>query len=136
MNQKRTMPKNHPVAWGSPLWPHLDLIRSMRLQRKKWAEIAEHLKDDHGVDVTFRTVRNFFKRATDPNRKRPLGFPQSSAQPVTAITTDAKPAPEVHAKNETKQSTGHTYEQWEAEERKKAKNQPFKTYNPNSNPSE
>ena len=65
----KTMPKDHPVAWGSPLWPHLELIRSMRRQRKKWADIADHLEADHGVKVTFRTVRNFFKRATDTHRR-------------------------------------------------------------------
>ena len=88
----KTMPKDHPVAWGSPLWPHLELIRSMRRQRKKWADIADHLEADHGVKVTFRTVRNFFKRATDPNKKRPLGF---DSQPATqaAQAQTVPPAP-------------------------------------------
>jgi len=80
------MPKDHPVAWASQLWPHLRLIQIMRRDRKTWVEITQYLEAEHGVKVTFRTVRNFFKRATDPNRKRPLGFP-----PVPKVPPEATP---------------------------------------------
>src|SRR3979411_2095513 len=98
--KKRSMPKEHPVAWASQLWPHLELIRSMRRQRKKWAEIADHLEREHSVKVTFRTVRNFFKRATDPKRKSPLGVPQHSTPPTPDQLTET----EIHAKKETNEN--------------------------------
>ena len=78
------MPKEHPVAWASQLWPHIRLIQIMRRERKTWVEITQHLESRHNVKVTFRTVRNFFKRATDPDRKRPLGFPALSEAPPGA----------------------------------------------------
>jgi hypothetical protein len=94
---KKGMPKEHPVAWASPLWPHLETIRSMRRQRKKWTEIADHLANDHGVKVTFRTVRNFFKRSTDPNRKLPLGFEPDQPKAQASFTDPTTKRPDTPA---------------------------------------
>lgn len=70
----RTMPENPPKAFQSPLWPHLEEIRSLRRARKTWLEIAEHLQQRHGLKITLRAVRNFFVRATNPNRRIPAGL--------------------------------------------------------------
>ncbi len=55
----------------------------MRRARKMWAEIAAHLKEAHGLEVSYRTIRNFFIRTRSPNRRIPAGFEESlGAQPV------------------------------------------------------
>src|SRR5260370_5069196 len=62
---------------------HLEEIRQMRRDRKMWAEIAAHLKEAHGLEVSYRTIRNFFIRTRSPNRRIPAGFEESlGAQPV------------------------------------------------------
>ena len=76
-------PEKHPVAWQSPLWEHLDLIRSMRRARKGWKVIADHLKAAHGISVNYRTVIRFYARATKPKKgKLPLGFNHLGATKV------------------------------------------------------
>jgi len=73
--RKPKPPEKHPAAWQSPLWEHLDLIRSMRRARKGWKVIADHLKAAHGISVNYRTVIRFYARATNPKKgKLPLGF--------------------------------------------------------------
>jgi hypothetical protein len=66
----------------------------MRRSRKGWQEIADHLEKQHGLKVTHRTLFRFFARATDPKRKRPLGFEE--AHPATPaapeLSTDQTPA--------------------------------------------
>jgi len=90
----KQMPKEHPAAWAIQLWPHLRTIQTMRREMKTWMEIAQYLEAEHDVKITFRTVRNFFKRATDPARKRPLGFPRVPQPPpettVPTSTLDVK----------------------------------------------
>ena len=54
----------------------------MRRARKMWAEIAAHLNEAHGVEVSYRTVRNFFIRTRSPNRRIPAGFEESLGAPV------------------------------------------------------
>jgi hypothetical protein len=83
----KVAPKDHPPAWSSVLWPHLDTIRSLRRQRKTWLAITEHLKNDHGITITHRSVRNFFKRSV--NVKLPLGFEDPvPSPPVTPHPTN------------------------------------------------
>jgi|SRR5208282_5219994 len=83
---KSKIPREHPVAWASPLWPHLALIQDMRQRRKPWKFIIATLEKQHGVKTTRVSLFRFFKRATDPNRKRPLGFP-----PVPKVPPEATP---------------------------------------------
>ena len=55
MDKKRT-PEVHPKPYESPLWQHLETIRSLRRQRKTWAAIAVHLEESHGLKTSLRTV--------------------------------------------------------------------------------
>jgi hypothetical protein len=54
----------------------------MRRARKMWAEIAAHLKEAHGLEVSYRTIRNFFIRTRSPKRRIPAGFEESLGAPV------------------------------------------------------
>jgi IS5 family transposase len=75
MTKRRTYntkpPAVHPKPFQSALWNHLEEIRQMRRARKMWAEIAAHLKEAHGLEVSYRTIRNFFIRTRSPNRRYP-----------------------------------------------------------------
>jgi hypothetical protein len=86
MDKKRT-PEVHPKPYESPLWRHLDTIRSLRRQRKTWAAIAVHLEKSHGLKTSLRTVRNFFMRARVG--RVPLGFDESETPTRTIVLTDA-----------------------------------------------
>jgi hypothetical protein len=129
--RKVVIPESHPLAWKSQLWPHEELIRSMRRARHSWPEIAACLQKDHGIKISYQSVRNFFVRASDPKRRRrgvPTGWPEpETPQPATSNLT-AQPAEGVDAK---KEPSGHTYEQWVETQRQKEKtkpSEPFKTY--------
>ena len=70
-----------PKPYKSPLWPHLETIRSMRRAHKTWAEIADHLEQTHTLKTDFTTICNFFRRVSK-RKKQPLGFePESFAAP-------------------------------------------------------
>ena len=59
--------------YRSRLLSHLEEIRQLRRSRRTWRDIAEHLTNKHGIQITAAGVHIFFKRAT--RRKRaPLGF--------------------------------------------------------------
>jgi len=61
----------HPRPFQSTLWPHLDLIRKLRLGRKTWPEIGAEL-EKLGVLVHPDTVGHFFRRAQ--KTRLPRGF--------------------------------------------------------------
>ena len=86
MTKRRTYnmkpPAVHPKPFQSALWNHLEEIRQMRRARKMWIEIAAHLKEAYGVEVSYRTVRNFFIRTRSPNRRIPAGFEESLGAPL------------------------------------------------------
>ena len=76
----------------------------MRRARKMWAEIAAHLKEAHGLEVSYRTIRNFFIRTRSPKRRIPAGFEESLGAPVpypgpgpvqrsALLVTPTKPVP-------------------------------------------
>lgn len=98
--KKQPVRQEHPRPYGSPLWPHLDLIRSERQARKTWEEIAQKLHTEHGITTNFRTVHAFFKRVSQRARKGqeelPLGFvepPRSVPPPPTKPATPPPPKP-------------------------------------------
>ena len=64
-------PIPHPKPFQSQLWPHLDLIRKLRLSRRSWPEIAAELSTV-GIRMNPWAIRRFFKHAQ--GRKLPLGF--------------------------------------------------------------
>ena len=86
---------DHPPAWGSPLWPHVDEIKSMRKRRQTWREIAEFLEATHGVKTTRGTVQRFFKRAKELKKSLPLGFDtMTGAEPGSDTPSEMrKPEP-------------------------------------------
>ena len=79
-------PKAHPSPYTSQLWPHLEMIRTLRRRRKTWRAITKHLEDECRVKLGVWTVRNFFKRAT--SGKVPLGFRNAE---VTRDSREANP---------------------------------------------
>jgi hypothetical protein len=72
-------PIPHPPPFQSALWPHLDLIRKLRLSRKSWPAIADELAA-LGVRIDRSALRKFFKRAQ--KGKPPLGFVGESTSVV------------------------------------------------------
>jgi hypothetical protein len=81
-------PIPHPKPFQSQLWPHLDLIRKLRLSRRSWPEIAAELSTV-GIRMNPWAIRRFFKRAQ--GRKLPLGF-GAVATPAPVATPPAQPA--------------------------------------------
>jgi hypothetical protein len=73
----RRIPQTHAKPYQSPLWKHLETIRTLRRKRETWAIIALHLEDAHGLKVSKATVFKFFKRATRGHV--PLGFGDTEA---------------------------------------------------------
>jgi hypothetical protein len=100
---KKPMPKRKSAGWTakarpkpheSPLWPHLQLIRTMRLGRHTWAAIAEAIHQAGGPKVAVNTVYQFYKRVADRARKGkglPLGFEDPFAG--TPAPAPAQPGP-------------------------------------------
>ena len=88
--------------YRSRLLPHLDEIRRLRRSRRTWRDIAKHLANKHGIQITAAGVHIFFKRAT--RRKRaPLGFEDprvsqpaagNSLEPGCNITPGEQPGPD------------------------------------------
>jgi hypothetical protein len=66
--------REKPKAYRSPLWKHLEEIRKWRREQETWEGIAERLRVNYGIVISFQSVQSFFKRATDPGHRRPLGF--------------------------------------------------------------
>ena len=66
--------REKPKAYRSPLWKHLEEIRRWRREQETWEGIAERLRVNYGIVISFQSVQSFFKRAIDPDHKRPLGF--------------------------------------------------------------
>src|SRR5271166_4359284 len=73
----RHVPQTHAKPYQSPLWKHLETIRTLRRKRETWAMIALHLEDAHGLKVSKSTVFKFFKRATRGHV--PVGFGDTEA---------------------------------------------------------
>jgi hypothetical protein len=65
-------PQSHAKPYQSPLWKHLETIRTLRRKRQTWAAITLHLKESHGLATTSATVFKFFKRAAIG--RVPFGF--------------------------------------------------------------
>ena len=88
--------REKPKAYRSPLWNHLEEIRKWRRDQETWEAIAERLRVNYGIVISFQSVQSFFKRAIDPALKRPLGFEpetQTSA-PAQKLAVDSSPVEE------------------------------------------
>jgi hypothetical protein len=94
IKKKEKAKEETPAAYRSRLSPHLEQIRSWRRARKTWREIRDLLAiDPEPVDVTLQAVQSFFKSATDPKRRIPLGFEDPHPAPAPPAAA-AAPAPE------------------------------------------
>jgi hypothetical protein len=89
-------PTPHRGPWSSPLWDHLEDIRDMRRKRKRWLDVANHLKQQHGIKITPRAVRNFFVRATARIKAGtlPAGFEAPAPTKTAPAQPDAGAPPE------------------------------------------
>jgi hypothetical protein len=86
--------REKPKAYRSPLWKHLEEIRRWRRDQETWEAIAERLRVEYGIKISFQSVQSFFKRATDPEHKRPLGFEPETPKSVPAQRLEpADPVP-------------------------------------------
>jgi transposase len=83
-------PREHPHAWGSALWDHLEEIRSLRKRRATWKAVAEALAEK-GVRRHPAVVRRFFKRAL--TTRLPDGFEVNQPPPKETTTTTHAPPP-------------------------------------------
>jgi hypothetical protein len=88
--------REKPKAYRSPLWKHLEEIRRWRRDQETWEAIAERLRVEHGIVISFQSVQSFFKRAIDPDHKRPLGFePEAvTSAPAQKLVVDPSPVEE------------------------------------------
>jgi hypothetical protein len=74
---RKPPPQVHPRPFQSQLWKHLDQLRVWRRQKWSWRQIAEVLRTQHGIEISFQAVHDFFRRAS--RRKHlPLGFQEKS----------------------------------------------------------
>jgi hypothetical protein len=121
-----SVPKEHPRAWNSALWDHVETIRALRRARKTWKEIGLHLEQAHGLRLAHRTIRNFYVRYT--RRLRQQKFPAGYEPEALAPALQAKPEPPAPAGYEP-----DIYEQaLEALKHKQLQQEPSKgvTHNP------
>jgi hypothetical protein len=95
--------QSHPSSRGKPFQSKLetfaDLIRDLRRRRKSYREIAEVLRDEHGVVADRTTIWNFVKVRSKPRHvftmaEEPSSTPpgKPSSDPIAALK--AKPVPE------------------------------------------
>jgi hypothetical protein len=90
----RLMMREKPKAYRSPLWKHLEELRRWRRDQETWEAIAQRLWVEHGIKISFQSVQSFFKRATDPEHKPPLGFkPESRKSAPIQSLEPADPPP-------------------------------------------
>jgi hypothetical protein len=70
----------YPAVVPLALWQKVQEARRA-FARAKFGE-SFNLKEAHGVEVSYRTVRNFFIRTRSPKRRIPAGFEESLGAPV------------------------------------------------------
>ena len=83
----KRVPQSHAKPYQSPLWKHLETIRTLRRKRQTWAAIALHLKESHGLATTSTTVFKFFKRAAIG--RVPFGFDDPRPGATDAVRTSS-----------------------------------------------
>jgi hypothetical protein len=89
-----------PIAYQSPLWPHLEQIRSWRRARLTWREIKERLEGEpYSVNLTIQAIHSFFVTASK-RKEPPLGFDSFPGQPIPEPTTELTNPPEKTVKKE------------------------------------
>jgi hypothetical protein len=86
--------REKPKAYRSPLWKHLEEIRKWRRDQETWEAIAERLRIEYGIVISFQSVQSFFKRAIDPDHKRPLGFEPGTVTSTPAQKVAVDPSPD------------------------------------------
>lgn len=107
---------DHPGPWGSPLWDHLETIRTLRMQRKTWKQIAEALD----VETTPRAVRNFFVRSRNPKRKVPAGLEDTIIGGPTSVKNQ-RPAAAPNEESSTPEKKEELFERMKSRAQEKPK---------------
>ena len=59
---ERPMKRGGGRAYRSRLEAFVDFIREQRQQRRTWQEIATRLRTDHGCNITFQGLHQFYRR--------------------------------------------------------------------------
>ena len=92
----RAMASIHPPPGRSPLWKHLDEIRSMRRARATWEEVAKRIGELEGRTIHHTVIYNFFKRYANRLKKtgmgQPLGFEPLPGEAPSSPTYDVQAA--------------------------------------------
>ena len=96
------MKKVNPKAYRSPLWPHVEQIRSWRRGRATWDEIRQKLLDQFKIEISIQGVEAFFKRSSKV--ENPKGFEIERPQPEKPqpVTPPAVRTSDEQARKETK----------------------------------
>jgi hypothetical protein len=95
--------KVNPKAYRSPLWPHVEQIRSWRRARATWDEIRQKLLDEFKIEISIQGVEAFFKRSSKV--ENPKGFEIERPQPEKPQPVETPPAvrtSDEQARKETK----------------------------------
>lgn len=106
---KKTVPTPENPPFSSPLWDHVDLIRSKRRARETWKDIAVYLDtkeglSTYGLHISYKTIHAFFKRACQ-RETLPLGWDEASERKTKPIDTSPQskinePTPPENSKKE------------------------------------
>jgi hypothetical protein len=89
-----------PIAYQSPLWPHLEQIRTWRRARLTWREIKERLEPaPYSINLTIQAIHSFFVTASK-RKEPPLGFDSLPGHPPRSTPPAQSPSPETNAEQE------------------------------------
>lgn len=77
-------------AYHSRLEPFVDFIREQRQQRRTWQEIATQLRTDHGCDITFQGLHQFYRRHLKRQARNHWESETTPAKPPTSSSTTTK----------------------------------------------
>ena len=98
----QSLPSSRGKPFQSKLEPVAQVIRDLRRHRKSYREIAEILRDEHGVAVDRTTIWSFVKVRSNPHRviamaddSTPVALSTETRGFNAIAVLKAKPAPAV-----------------------------------------
>jgi IS30 family transposase len=95
----QTLPSSRGKPFQSKLEPVAEIIRDLRRHRKSYRQIAQVLRDEHGILVDRSTIWNYVKVRSKPRRdfamlEDPSAISRTAANSRSAIELlKAKPLP-------------------------------------------
>jgi len=81
----QTLPSSRGKPFQSKLEPVVEIIRDLRRHRKSYRQIAQILRDEHGVVADRSTIWNYVKVRSKPRRDFAM-LEESSAISRTAVS--------------------------------------------------